>query len=834
IETKQNELCLITSSEDDNTQKVNELNLTLNKMVLQQSQLAMNVASAKMSQQEISEEIQKNTEELQQKSHDLESYKRELDDANELLKISCEKKDASYNSCNGYKLKLESKRKTYEERKAHLDTLTLKIKENEQSQKFLQNLEQNLEGYAYSVKEIIKRAKNKVISGVLGTVSQIINVSNEYSLAIETALGAAIQNIVVENETTAKNAIRVLKQENLGRATFLPLTSVSSSQLNISSTEQYPGFIGVASSLVKAEEKFKPIVDSLLCRIVVVDDIDTAVLIAQKNSYRFKIVTLDGQVVNAGGSLTGGSKGKQQGLLSRKNEIEELFRQTQKMILQKKEEENTCSQLLEELNLVNAEFVALQSEMQTFSEDTIRFEGEKKRLEQIHLQTQQLVKSMNEELLNKQNRITFLIKQQEDAAALLKQSESETLLATQQLELIKGSQLEFSTKRNELGVLLSDNKIKTIEISKDIQGLQNEMQGILQRQEQGKETLQKLENEKNELANANDLIMEKITKCQLDVSEKQILSQNITIEIEKLYKKRNELEGETTALRKTEKEFSEEKEKIISQSVRYEERKNAIQKEYDEIIGKLWEEYELTRSEAAALAVALEDIPKSTASLNSVKTKIRALGSVNVAAIEEYKEVSCRYEYLFAQIKDIESAKLELTRLITELTQQMKELFSDSFAKINDNFSKIFVDLFGGGKAQLRLTEPENVLESGIEIIVEPPGKIIKNLSMLSGGEQTFIAIAIYFAILKVRPAPFCMLDEIEAALDDVNVVKYATYLRQLTDKTQFILITHRRGTMEEADILYGVTMQEEGVSKLLTLKVTEIEQRLGMKEKDS
>lgn len=295
-------------------------------------------------------------------------------------------------------------------------------------------------------------------------------------------------------------------------------------------------------------------------------------------------------------------------------------------------------------------------------------------------------------------------------------------------------------------------------------------------------------------------------------------------------RRRGEYEGQTTTLRSTEREVSAKREEVSRELARLEERKISIQKEYDEIIAKMWEEYQLTRSEAAAIAVDVENIITAQRDLNEVKSKIRALGSVNVGAIEEYKEVSERYEFLNRQIGDVEESKSELISLISDLTAKMEDIFTESFQKINDYFGRIFTELFGGGKGELLLTDPDNVLESGIEIRVQPPGKLIKNLASLSGGEQAFVAIAIYFAILKVRPSPFCILDEIEAALDDVNVVKYANYLRLMSDKTQFILITHRRGSMEEADVLYGVTMQEQGVSKLLTLRVSEVEEQLGMK----
>ena len=323
---------------------------------------------------------------------------------------------------------------------------------------------------------------------------------------------------------------------------------------------------------------------------------------------------------------------------------------------------------------------------------------------------------------------------------------------------------------------------------------------------------------------------QKIKACEDAAGAGKAAIEEIDRKISEVNRQRNEYDGKTTELRNSEREISSKREEISRELARLEERKISIQKEYDDIIAKMWEEYQLTRSEAAEIAIEVENIITVQRDLNEVKSKIRGLGNVNVGAIEEYKEVSERYNFLKKQIEDVEASKSELISLISDLTAKMEDIFTESFKEINGHFGRIFTELFGGGKGELLLTDPENVLESGIEIKVQPPGKLIKNLASLSGGEQSFVAIAIYFAILKVKPSPFCILDEIEAALDDVNVVKYANYLRLMSDRTQFILITHRRGSMEEADVLYGVTMQEQGVSKLLALRVSEVESQLGMK----
>ena len=399
--------------------------------------------------------------------------------------------------------------------------------------------------------------------------------------------------------------------------------------------------------------------------------------------------------------------------------------------------------------------------------------------------------------------------------------------AKQKLKSVEGQSDDYLENKNKLIEEISNLKYLKIEIQKDIENLNNLIDNLQNKNDTSNEQLRALNQELLQIQNTNSDIEKNITENKLLIDTLKEKSKNSEIEVSNKMKLRNELEEKTTILRKDEKVLSVQKERLSQQLARLEERKLSIQKEYDTIIGKLWDEYQLTKSEAIQYCIEVDDISKLNRDLVSLKQRIRALGSVNVSAIDEYKEVSERYEFLNNQIKDVENSKSELLKMIEELTQTMKEIFLENFNLINSNFKRIFVELFGGGKAELKLVDDSDILNCGIEIFVEPPGKIIKSLSLLSGGEQAFIAIAIYFAILKVRPAPFCVLDEIEAALDDVNVSKYAKYLRLMSDNTQFIMITHRRGTMEEADVLYGVTMQEDGISKVLQLNVSEIESKM-------
>lgn len=821
---KQAELSLKTSDNQATSQKQQALSDDLNRLILNESQLKMEINQINITIGDLTQSIERNSIEYQTQIDEVRKYNLENEQSSEAMKIINIKLEELSNACNGHKLKLDNRRQKYDEVKSECEKSDLLIKEKQQKVKLLEGLEKNLEGFAYSVKEVLKRANNGVLHGVLGSVSQVIEVKGEYSTAIEIALGSSMQNIIVDSEGDAKAAIKMLQQQNLGRATFLPLTSVTGSQINVDGLDRYSGYVNLASNLVKYDKKFKPIIDSLLGRTVVVDDIDTAVMIAQKNNYRFRIVTLDGQVVNTGGSLTGGSKNKNQGLLSRKIDITEL--NSLIVELGKKHSENMLrlSTLQSEVAQIKAEFNAVNSEILTLNEDKIRLESEQKRLSMMVNQLNTMTSNMQSELDSKKQRLSS--KQIELVECSVKLSEIQTELKqkSDELELIESSSKEAIQAQVELVDNINVIKIQIIEKNKDIQAC-NQSIDELQRQhsDSSQKTTSFLE-QRQGLIIKNEKISMQIVGINSEMANNKDLIEQIDMKIAQIMESRNKLEEESTKLRRDERELTEQKEKMSSETVRLEERHLALQREYDDIIAKLWDEYQLTRSETQGIAIEIESIPKANSQLNSIKAKIRALGSVNVAAIDEYKEVSERYEFLSNQVKDAQKARNELLKLISELTQKMQDIFLDNFQRINDNFKEIFVELFGGGRANLTLTDPENILESGIEIFVEPPGKIIKNLASLSGGEQSFIAIAIYFAILKVRPAPFCILDEIEAALDDVNVVKYANYLHKMGDKTQFIMITHRRGSMEAADVLYGVTMQEEGVSKLLQLKASEIE----------
>ena len=697
---------------------------------------------------------------------------------------------------------------------------------------FLENLERNLEGFSKSVKTVVNAQSHGKVHGICGPVSRVISVPKEYGVAIETALGSAMQNIVTETDEDAKRAIRYLKSVDGGRATFLPLNTIKPRELRENGLEDCYGFVGVAANLCSCDNKYNGILYSLLGKIVIAEDLNCATTIAKKYSYRFKIVTLDGQVVNAGGSLTGGSLNRNTGLLSRANEIETLKKQTAVLEQKSKDAENRSIEISREYSAFEAQLLGSRADLSNLRQDLVRLEAEKRACDNELANAGASVENSMNEITNCRRRIETLEKDKNSAKQLLVELNKKIFAAEEKVNELTGSRAELTKKREEISLQLQNLRLEIVSSQKDIDALNSD---IVFAKSTGNENLERKAELNQEIERIKSVILEKtefINSTNAEI-EKLIANQNERSKaIEKINADREQLEKRSAEIRTIERDKTSERETSGRELARLEERKINIQKQYDDIISKLWEEYELTRREAEDCAVEIDDSKQAQRRLNELKQKIRSLGNVNVSAIEEYKEVSERYEFMSAQVNDVEKSKKEIEKLITDLTKQMKEVFVESFDQINKNFTYTFKELFGGGTASLSLADPENILTSGIDILVHPPGKIVINLEALSGGEKALVAIALYFAIMKVRPAPFCVMDEIEAALDDVNVYRFAAYLRRMTDNTQFILITHRRGTMEEADVLYGVTMQDEGISKLLELRSTEVAEKLGIDSK--
>lgn len=739
-----------------------------------------------------------------------------------------ERLESLQNSKNGYLFKLKSRSDKIAEVESRQRNSEKLAGEKLQRAQVLTDLEKNYESFNNSVKFVMKQAGAGALRGVIGPVSALIRTESRYSTAVEIALGAAIQNIVVQDETAAKRAIALLKERGAGRATFLPLTNIRANPIRESDLAARGGYVGLASELVQCEERYRAVMDSLLGRTVVAEDIDAAAAIAKAYGYRYRAVTLDGQVVNAGGSLTGGSVNKNASILSRRGEIDALTAEAKKYAAQVEELETQLTELRREADTIRATVEGIAAEEKTAREDLISAQTLVSRLTASTEEAEQL----NEQALREYDELTARVeelrKQKLTGGELVKKLTEEVARLNRMDVESTAAHTALTEAIEEAARQVTDLQMEAITRRKDCEAAQSVIAQLENQQSGSEAALTELRQKKEQLQKENEAIRAEIEEITAGAAGGGSEIETLRRDIKEADGQKDTLEARRSILTRESGDAITKREAAASELVRLQEKSEAMQEQQNGISTKMWEEYELTRSEAAETAIPLEDVPAAQKRLTELRGRIRGLGAVNVAAIEEYEEVSGRYRFMKEQIDDAENAKKELTRLIAELSAKMSAIFTERFAGINRHFGEIFRELFGGGHAELRLTDATDPLETGIEIIVQPPGKIIKNLSALSGGEQAFVAICIYFAILRVNPAPFVLIDEIEAALDDVNVGKFAAYLHRMTDHTQFISITHRRGTMEQGDVLYGVTMEEEGISKLLRLDVAEMEKKFG------
>ena len=719
----------------------------------------------------------------------------------------------------GLKLKLESRRRQQAEAADALQKADKERSNTSQRIHILEDLERNMDGYQQSVKAVMRAAAGRRLRGIIGPVAGILTVEKGYEVAIETALGFALQNIVVEDQGCARAAIGFLKDERAGRATFLPLDTVQGSRF----TGRLTGTAEVAADLVKCDPRYQHIIDNLLGRIIVVEDLSEASAVAKNLGYRNRIVTLDGQVINAGGSFTGGSTARSVGVFSRKQELDELRARLVKLDKKRADAEKELEARKAEVDNLTAQLSGAEAEGMNASSERLRASLELDRLTAAVAQHEENTRSLTAEIEAQQAAVTQNETACAEAEAARAKAEEELTTYNDELAELGESTGSLTAERERITGELSENQMQRLANEKDIGLHEAALEGLQSRTGEAEARAREL-NAAIEAAKAkieaNALKIAEIERTRADNKEKIAAAEEA---IRTANAARMEKEAAVARLGQENRALTDERERMSGEMARLAERRTAAETELNDTNSKLWEEYQLTESEARSQCVPFESLTELRRSVTEVRGKIRGLGNVNVGAIEEYKEVKERYDFLKAQVTDVEKAKSELTKMIAELCSEMEELFTTSFKQINTHFQQIFRELFGGGHARLYLSDEANVLESGIEIEVSPPGKVIKNLSALSGGEQALVAISIYFAILNVNPAPFCFLDEIEAALDDVNVARYAQYLRRMTDHTQFIVITHRRGTMEAADVLYGVTMQEDGVSKILRLDLDNV-----------
>ena len=719
----------------------------------------------------------------------------------------------------GLTLKLESRRRLHEEAADALQKADRERSSTAQRIHILEDLERNLDGYQQSVKTVMRAAANRRLRGIIGPVAGILTVQKGYETAIETALGFALQNIVVEDQGCARAAIGFLKDERAGRATFLPLDTVQGSRF----TGRLTGTAEVAADLVQADARYQHIVDNLLGRIIVVEDLAEASAVAKALNYRNRIVTRDGQVVNAGGSFTGGSTARSAGVFSRKQELEELRQKLAKLAARHEAAQKELDARKAEVDNLSAQLAGAEAEGMTAASERLRAGME---LDRLAAATAQYAENVHTLAAEAEAQAQARAAAEEEAAvaeAEAAAAEAERARCAAELAELGESAGSLSAEREAITNELAETQMQRLAGEKDIGLHEAALQGLQSRTGETEARERELRATVEAARARIEANEQKIAALERTRGENQQKIAAAEQTIRTANAARLQAEADTAKLAQENRALTGERERMSGEMARLAERRNALESELNDTNTKLWEEYQLTDSEARALCVPFDSLTELRRQVAETRGKIRALGNVNVGAIDEYKEVKERYDFLKAQVTDVEKARAELTRMIAELCSEMEELFATSFKEINRHFGQIFRELFGGGHARLYLSDPENVLDSGIEIEVSPPGKVIKNLSALSGGEQSLVAISIYFAILNVNPAPFCILDEIEAALDDVNVNRYAQYLHRMTANTQFIVITHRRGTMEAADVLYGVTMQEDGVSKILRLDLDSV-----------
>ena len=760
---------------------------------------------------------------VQEGTDQWETARQDLTDTIRYREMLTENEKQLANVRSGLELKLKNRKAALDEADTAEQRLGRELDAARQRLSVLRELEKNMDGYQNSVKAVMRAAGARRLRGIIGPVSAILKVEPGCEVAVETALGAALQNIVVENEAAAKAAIALLRSDNAGRATFLPLDTVQPGVFR----GRLSGTARLASSLVQADARYDNIVSNLLGRIIVVEDINEASRVARDNGFRSRVVTMDGQVINAGGSFTGGSVQRSAGLFTRKQEMEELrirAAKLQKDCLAAQEKTDQCK---EQVDALQAELTATASEQITAANDRVRAEAEQKRLEAAAAQLETARNARRQEIDTLQAALADSRAKAEDAAKLQAELTAKIDRRTAEMSRIAEGDDSFLTRQNALAQDLSAKRLEQVTRQKDAELAYSQIAALEQRARDAAARRASLEESVAALAARSDACRAEIADIRQTRADSQTTIAQKEAEIREATQKRlarQQAETETLARART---AADSREEMSREMARLAERKAAAESEYDQTVAKLWDEYQLSVSQAEALCVEFDSLPALRAQVADLRGKIRALGSVNVSAIEEYKEVKARYDALVTQVTDVEESRNELSRMISKLSAQMREIFTDSFRAINENFGRVFAELFGGGEASLVLEDESNVLSSGIGIRVAPPGKVIKNLEALSGGEQALVAISIYFAILAVNPAPFCILDEIEAALDDANVVRFAQYLRRVSDKTQFIVITHRRGTMEAANVLYGVTMQEDGVSKLLKLDLEQVDAEL-------
>ncbi len=761
---------------------------------------------------------------LEEGRKDVRAAQRRRDDA-------VESRDAVKNVISGYQLRMDSRKKRAEQ--ARDTQMKLQMEENALTSriKLLTEMEQMHEGYSKAVKLVMGEAQRGSLHNIHGPVADLLKVPDRYTVAIETALGGAMQNIVVDREEDGKAVIQYLKRRDGGRATILPISSIRPGNLREGQNlTKEPGFVGVGDQLISFDPKYKNVFSNLLGRVAVMEDLDAAIAAARKYGYSFRIVTLDGQVLNPGGSMTGGSASRSAGILSRANELERLGSQLEDIKARSAEGARALAEAERERTAAAYELETAQGQLRQWEDEILKAEGELSA-------SRSVTDALDSQLRGHQSELGQL-------KARTAQIEGDTAAARARIVQLEGEAAALRGEAEGKAQGQSEARERSARIAQELAQLNAGLAALEAEREATQSGLRELESLKESIAgdrdqsralmagyeSKNQSFTQEIAQKEAQLAEIRRENEARAREIEGLNREKLELEGQRVKAARESQSLNEELLRMEGEVSRLEQKRVSASMEEKQLLDRLWENYELSHEAAKLQRVEIESPQKAGRRVGELKRAISALGSVNVGAIEEFQRVNERYTYLTDQRDDVEQAKKELEDIITAITAEMKAIFQREFQTINQAFGETFLELFGGGKATLELEDPDDILNCGIEIKVQPPGKALKIITLLSGGEKAFVAIALYFAILKVRPTPFVVMDEIEAALDDANVARFARYMRGVAEKTQFIVITHRRGTMEEADVLYGVTMQEQGISRMLTINLNDVEKELNIR----
>ena len=732
------------------------------------------------------------------------------------------------NKAQGVALKTENRRKKVNELQETLQKTTAALTDAQNRVKMLSDMQRDFEGFSRSVKSVMNQVERGAMHGVHGPVSSLLTTDERFVTAIDTALGASASSIVVDASADGKRCIDYLKRTDGGRATFLPVDTIKPMSLRETGLENRPGCFGPADKLVSCDGKYAAIVQNLLARTVIAENMDSALALAAAYSHRFRIVTLDGQILQAGGAMTGGSVSRGTGALARAGKLQALQEQEKTLRQHKQQAETAFQTAREELAALDYDLKAIEAERSRAEQDEAGLRASVAQhgalVDSLQTQFDGLVlerDNLAEAKAQYQQTIAICAEEQTAAKTALAQADAQAQACRTVLDTLAAQTAEITAQTAALQTEIAESRSEAASDTRalaDLERLKTDLDaGVIGTDE----TIAGFEAEITRLT-------EELAHAESSKEDTGAATAALSEQIAAKAQQRERIEGERAGVDREAQGKNEEILSLERESSRLESKTAQLKNEETQILDKMWENYELTPTPAAEAAQPIDDLPAAKERAQALRAKMKNLGNVNLDAVEEYRETLERYTFMGEQMEDLEKAQRELYKVIEQLTVNMKEIFASEFAKLNVYFGETFREIFGGGHAELQLADTSDILNCGIDIRVSPPGKSVKTLTLLSGGEKAFVAIALYFAILKLRPTPFCVLDEIEAALDDVNVARYAKYIRRLSDKTQFICITHRRGTMEEADMLYGVTMQEQGVSKLLMLNLAEAEKRLG------